>query len=260
MPFTPSHAALALPFLRAPLIPSAVVIGTIGPDLPYFLPFPTFRDETHALWGVPTIDLVIGLVTWMLWIIVLRAPLVDLAPGWIRHRMPPPPALPWRGQNRARRLALLVVAILLGTITHLLWDAPTHPGWLADHVEVLRVPLGALPLTSWLHYASSVAGIVALAMWVRLWVVRTPRAEGEGCVGRGIRHLSLVAALAGFAIGGLVTWTIGIASGHPPFEGFLVFRVARVSIGAMLGVTALVCLWWIYRERRTATTLPRTSA
>lgn len=37
MPFTPSHVAAALPFLRTPLIPAALVIGTMTPDLFYYL-------------------------------------------------------------------------------------------------------------------------------------------------------------------------------------------------------------------------------
>jgi hypothetical protein len=38
VPFTPSHAAAVLPFLRTPLTASALVIGSITPDLPFYLP------------------------------------------------------------------------------------------------------------------------------------------------------------------------------------------------------------------------------
>lgn len=38
MPFTGSHPAAVLPLLRWGLIPSALVIGSMSPDLGYFLP------------------------------------------------------------------------------------------------------------------------------------------------------------------------------------------------------------------------------
>ncbi|MGK3950645.1 DUF4184 family protein, partial [Microbacterium sp. K2] len=37
MPFTPSHALVALPFIRTPLVPAAIAIGAMTPDLPLFL-------------------------------------------------------------------------------------------------------------------------------------------------------------------------------------------------------------------------------
>ena len=37
MPFTPSHAVVALPFLRTPLVPAAIAVGAMTPDLPLFV-------------------------------------------------------------------------------------------------------------------------------------------------------------------------------------------------------------------------------
>ncbi|WP_262927685.1 DUF4184 family protein [Microbacterium sp. NIBRBAC000506063] len=37
MPFTPSHAVVALPFVRTPLLPAAIAVGAMAPDLPLFL-------------------------------------------------------------------------------------------------------------------------------------------------------------------------------------------------------------------------------
>jgi hypothetical protein len=50
MPFTPSHIAAALRFLRTPLIPAAVVVGTMAPD----------RDLSHSVLGLVTVDLLVG--------------------------------------------------------------------------------------------------------------------------------------------------------------------------------------------------------
>ena len=37
MPFTPAHVAAALPFRRTRLIWSALIVGTIAPDLEYYV-------------------------------------------------------------------------------------------------------------------------------------------------------------------------------------------------------------------------------
>jgi hypothetical protein len=37
MPFTVSHAVVALPFVRTPLLPAAIAIGAMTPDLPLFV-------------------------------------------------------------------------------------------------------------------------------------------------------------------------------------------------------------------------------
>jgi hypothetical protein len=66
-------------------------------------------------------------------------------------------------------LARAAVAILLGAMTHLLWDAITHRGTFAT--DALPFLLGPTPGMSWLpiyhflHGLSSVVGLVLLGLW-----------------------------------------------------------------------------------------------
>ena len=54
MPFTPSHAVVALPFLRTPLVPAAIAVGAMAPDLPLFLRgMPLHYGLTHSLAWLP---------------------------------------------------------------------------------------------------------------------------------------------------------------------------------------------------------------
>ena len=55
MPFTASHAVAALPFLRTPLPDSALVIGSMTPDLPFYLPLGP-DVATHTAGAVVTYD------------------------------------------------------------------------------------------------------------------------------------------------------------------------------------------------------------
>jgi uncharacterized protein DUF4184 len=60
MPFTVSHPAAVLPVLRW-LPPSAVVVGSLVPDIPLCVRPPVGYHTTHSLAGVVTVDLPLGL-------------------------------------------------------------------------------------------------------------------------------------------------------------------------------------------------------
>jgi hypothetical protein len=158
--------------------------------------------------------------------------------------MPRSPALPWREAGRLGRFGLLVIAIVLGTLTHVLWDAPTHPGWLSQHVGWLGASIGELRVTSLLQHASSIGGVVVLALWARSWTARTPRQNLVDGVGRGIRHRAWIGVAASGLLAGIITLGIGLADGEPVIDSALTFRIARVGIGVALGVAVVACLAW----------------
>jgi hypothetical protein len=172
MPFTPSHIAAALPFARTPLLPAALVIGSMVPDLPYFLPVGIPRELTHSIPGIPIADAPMGLIVLVLWTLVFRAPVLDFAPGWVRSRVVAPPQ-GWELPS-LHRVALILVSLLVGIATHLAWDAFTHPdGWVVLHVAGFRSLLGPFAVYRWAQYGSSVGGFVILAIWTATWVRRT---------------------------------------------------------------------------------------
>jgi len=260
MPFTASHAAIVLPFLRTPLIPAALVVGSMAPDLLYFLPFDTYRHLTHTVLGVVTIDLGIGLVVLALWWRLLRAPVIDLAPTWLSDRMPQRASV----GNTAVFAALVVASLVIGSLTHLVWDSFTHPGEVVDALPVLNTQLGPLVVHKWLQHSSSIVGLAALAVFTGMWLRRTRRVPGQRTVSARVRYAAWGLVGATFAVAALITWAIGIAEPLHPFDAGLVFRVARASIGAALAVAVIACAgWYVLRaqsDRRTATTLPSTSA
>ncbi|MBC3839901.1 DUF4184 family protein [Streptacidiphilus sp. 4-A2] len=93
MPFTFSHPAAVLPFVpplrdgraRGPLIASALVAGSLAPDVPFFLES-AFRGSygvgaaTHRPWAVVTLDVAIAAGLVGAWHGLLREPLVALLP------------------------------------------------------------------------------------------------------------------------------------------------------------------------------------
>ena len=86
MPFTPSHAVVALPFVRTPLLPAAVAVGAMTPDLPLFLRgTPLSYQATHTnllLSGLLALALLV------LWYGLLRPAVRELSPDVLARRLP----------------------------------------------------------------------------------------------------------------------------------------------------------------------------
>ena len=272
MPFTPSHAAAALLFTRTPLLPAALVAGSLAPDLPYYLPVPIDRELTHEPLGIVTVDLAIAALTFLAWQAVFRTPVLDLAPGWLRTRIPQRRSAGWWAPGSAAVPVglVLVLSLVVGSITHLAWDAFTHPGWLVDRVPVLQATAGPLAVHKWLQHASSVIGLAALAAYAVRWVQKTPRLPVEPVVNGGVRRATWFTVAAVFVATGLAGWGFLLLArrqaGLPfvPFDPGVVFQTARICVASALAAAVLACGWWYrlraQRERSTATTLPSTSA
>src|SRR5690349_3109958 len=87
MPFTGSHPAAVLPLVRFGLPASALVIGSMSPDLPYYLPSPATGTFTHTLYGAFTIDIVLGAVVFAGWQSLVGPAVVAYAPAPFRTRL-----------------------------------------------------------------------------------------------------------------------------------------------------------------------------
>ena len=176
MPFTISHAAAALPIgalskSRLPL--AALMIGTMAPDFAYFLPTEVGRVETHSLAGLFYFSLPVGLAVWLYFVTVLERPTIAFLPDAWRTRIA-------RSTLTPREMGMASLAILVGALTHIVWDAFTHsstpvveafPG-LRD--SVLDIAGMRIPVYYVLQIASSVFGLSVLGAWA-LNIRRRPK-------------------------------------------------------------------------------------
>ena len=181
MPFTFAHPAASVPLLR-PLgrygVLSALVIGSLMPDLGYILPFSITRDESHSLLGLLWFCLPAGLVNYVLFHVLLKGPLLGLLPEFAFSRLgmhaenfQSLPSVPW---------AAVIVSVLSGAVTHLLWDAFTHDHTLAvTTLPVLRLhvfSIGVYPVYVYklLQHVSTFVGLSLLSWWSWRWLKATP--------------------------------------------------------------------------------------
>ncbi|MEU6239217.1 DUF4184 family protein [Kitasatospora sp. NPDC047058] len=177
MPFTLSHPAAVLPLLRAagargPLVASALVAGSMAPDVPFFaesLLSGVYGQGglTHRWWAVPTVDVALAGVLVAGWHGLLRGPLVALLPGrWAgaAEALTVRPA--GGGAGGARAAAWFAASAAVGAATHVGWDAFTHEGRLGVRLlPVLERTVAGLPLYTVLQYGSSALALAALAGW-----------------------------------------------------------------------------------------------
>lgn len=176
MPFTLSHPAAVLPLARTKLVFSALVAGALAPDIGYFLTFSSEHAESHSLKGLFWFCLPAGFFLLLLFQKVLKRPLLALFPASHQARL-----YAYAQGFRfgpASRFALILLSLLIGSATHLLWDSFTHnTGWVVRHVPSLTMPIHlvhdhSMPAYKLLQHGSSILGLVILALAYFAWLRR----------------------------------------------------------------------------------------
>lgn len=265
MPFTFAHPAAVLP-LRHRFRLSALVIGSMAPDAGYFLSLDLPRDFTHTPFAILWFCLPLSLLAFVLYNRLLRAPMLALLPSALARRLPAGRGLP---QTRAE-WGEVVLAIVIGVLTHLVWDELTHPGWSYQRIfPWLRQPLFQIDGHAFLpgqvvQHLSTVIGLGVLALASMRWWLRTPPMPGPrpGNLPRVLRWAILLAGTA------WVVAFVWIAGGDPQggFRGgSFISRAARAFLPAMIVAVFVYALAWqlwgrLARTRAAARLTPSSSA
>ena len=179
MPFTFAHPAAVLPlcwFRTVPMVFPALAIGSMTPDIVYFLPLNLDGEFSHSFLGLLLFCLPAGLLLYLLVCHLLRQPLIALLPGVLARRLPARPSP--RNTTTARHVFWVMLSLFIGAVTHLLWDDLTHyDAVFTLHGELLaeltgqhNIRIGIYPLAQ--HF-STIAGIMLLVGAVRRWAART---------------------------------------------------------------------------------------
>lgn len=253
MPFTASHALVALPFIRTPLVPSAIAIGAMTPDLPLFLrgvglPY----SFTHEFRNV-ALTVLVAFGLFLLWRVVLRPAVGELTPLVVSRRLPAEWSQTGRsaaasavgvGARRPLFLVWLAGSLVLGVLSHIAWDLFTHEGrWGVDALPALDAMWGPLTGYKWIQHGSSLVGLVVIAIWALMRLRRArPRASVVRAVPDGVRiawWLSLPVIL--------VTATILGYLAYGPFDDdftlqHLAYRMLPSACGLWGVLTLALCL------------------
>jgi hypothetical protein len=252
MPFTLAHPAAVLPFRRfgaRQTSLSALVLGSMMPDLGYFFALRVPAALTHSIAGIFLFCLPAGLLAYILFHAVLRRPLIALAPGAVSSRMDA--THPWFPRTPGS-LLVIVLSLVIGAATHLGWDACTHAHTaVTRNVDVLRALVGPaagpqIRVYKLLQYFSGVLGLAILATSVAKWMRLTPPADGAPSVSNRYRLAVIAGILAAGAAGGAAK---ALSWQGQSFER-VVFAAITGGMAAMTGAMLLFCAGWHARALR----------
>ena len=251
MPFTLAHPIAVVPIsrlLNRYVVLSALVIGSMTPDAPYFLALDIDRGDTHSLVGMLWFCLPLGCVVYALFHGLLARPLAFVLPPFISER------LVWNhAWGTLQTWWRVPSSLILGTLTHIAWDACTHKyGYFVAKVPGLNVLLfRAGGYNFWvykvLQYLSGIVGMAILGWLLWRWWRVAPVQQNVHWLWPDTWRRRLRLALV------LVPSTVAVLAGAAATDrlDFPMLLRHMVIIGgrAFLVTVALVSVaWWIQAQ------------
>ena len=179
MPFTLTHIAAVLPVAAAAprVFPfSALVVGSMIPDLPMFVTLPITYATTHSITGIFLACLPLGMACLLTFQWLMKRPLLALLPELIRSRCASLSIS--QVEPTFKYFSSSALAIVIGATTHVFWDSFTHQGRWGSSLfprlndNVLTIWGYDLPAYKALQYGSSLVLLPCIVLLVVYWFSR----------------------------------------------------------------------------------------
>ena len=251
MPNPIAHPAASIPFAKAGMVFSALVIGSISPDFGYLFPLPT-PYYMYNITGLILFDVPVGFVLLFLFHALVKWPLLSLLPVSLQRRL----FKQAQGFSFAplKHLGLILLSLLVGSLTHIIWDSFTHEyGWIVEQFAFFSIPINGTPLYTILQNLSSIIGLIVLLYWFITWLQTAPKSDQLlARFSNGIRTLFLTLTLVSLAVveGTILYFRIStgsrFVSGHF-FLGSTIFSAIFI-ISFFAGI---YCLAWMIAFHKT---------
>jgi hypothetical protein len=181
VPLTIAHPAAVIPLqnkLKNYGILSALIIGSLMPDIAYFPHMPITRLQSHSFLGMFWFCLPMGLITYYLFHNFMKEPLISLLPEIVAKKLSETSTNKIKYSNAALFFSICV-SLLIGTATHILWDSFTHE----DGFIVMAFPIFQAHLFSVftydvivykvLQHISTLVGTLLLVYWIFQWFTKS---------------------------------------------------------------------------------------
>ncbi|WP_371820382.1 DUF4184 family protein [Flavobacterium sp. HJ-32-4] len=227
MPFTFCHPALVLPLPSLSgrrLSLTGLAVGSMAPDFEYFIRMKPLGHIGHTFCGIFYFDLPLSLLVAFVFHSAVRNPLIEQLPEKIRTRLVAFTHFDWN-RYAWRQWPWVIVSVLLGAVSHLVWDAFTHKtgffvgaiGFLSEHLCLFG---RFVPVYNLLQHSSSVLGAIVIYRWFSyLPKTESPRSAVDpgywitlGGVGIAVVLVRLISGLSLDDYGGIIVSTISAAA------------------------------------------------
>ncbi len=170
MPFTFSHPALILPLNYLPkkwFSMTVLIIGSLTPDFEYFIRMRVHSIYSHSLEGLFWFDLPLGIILCFIFHNIVKSNLIDNTPNFLFQRLSVFNSFNWNNYF-IKNFAIVILSIILGASSHLLWDSFTHPNgffvnkisFFSETVSLYKIKIPNYKLIQ--HSSSFFGGIVVV--------------------------------------------------------------------------------------------------
>jgi hypothetical protein len=163
MPFTFSHPAIVLPLTKArlKLSATALVVGSMIPDFEYFIRMRDRSRYSHTLTGLFWFDIPLALLVCFIYHLVVRNTLFNNLPSFLKDRFSVYRSFNWP-RYFVKNWAIVLVSIIIGAVSHILWDGVTHNTMFyvnqADLSTMMKIGTINLAGYKFLQMASTIGG------------------------------------------------------------------------------------------------------
>ncbi|QYR19696.1 DUF4184 family protein [Paenibacillus sp. sptzw28] len=164
MPFTFSHPLYAVPLRRiAPkwMSITGLVLGSMSPDMEYFLAMEPYRTIGHSLSGFMLLGLPLSISLAFVFHTILKPVLPKFMPAvggfdhFVQNQLGGWKLRSWR------EWFVFTTSLFIGFLTHVFMDGWTHSqGGFVDIFPVLKSTIAGDGLYHWLQYLSSLIGLI----------------------------------------------------------------------------------------------------
>jgi hypothetical protein len=160
MPFTFSHPAIVLPFLKNKRVSAtALIIGSMSPDFEYFFRMRMQSEISHTFWGIFLIDFPLGFIVMFAFHEIIKRPFIANAPVFFQKRLGALKDSDWVNYFK-NNFVTVVFSFFLGTVSHIFWDSMTHwDGYLVQRISFFNLELFSIPLYKIAQHLSSIIGL-----------------------------------------------------------------------------------------------------
>lgn len=259
MPFTLSHPAASVPLIRWGLVPSALIIGSLSPDFLYFIKISSTAHFGHTLPGVFLFSLPAGLAVLWVFHTFLKRPALSLLPVAHQERL----ILVSNGFKfiPLKRFILIILSLLLGAFTHILWDSFTHvDGYAVGLFPFLNLPMAvghlSVKVYNILQYVSTVLGAYFLYLWYVRWFKQAPRNPISSIykLSTSMKLAVLLAIVPGAFLLAYIFGASACLTAISDLHALRTFLIVRILISgisiASIELTIFALLWHLFMPKK----------
>jgi len=250
MPFTVSHIVAALPLdksLGKYTALSPLIIGSMIPDVAYLTPYLVHqRMDSHSLVGLYLFCIPMGLTIYYLYHLLMAPVIVSLLPKNIQGHLNPNLFI---GKVPSIATHVLLFSLILGALTHIIWDFFTHQTGIPQHILWMDTPLAnidgydIMPYRI-LQHLSSILGLALLIYLLGRWYKRIknlPSTSNYWQAPKSLKTLSILLLIIVSLLGALVYGYMNIPNTDVLYGMYSAQVFIRHALVGGMGTFLLCC-------------------